>query len=212
MQRSFDLPKYDFEWSFCKEHFFNGILGKNPPLWLDRLMKHIHGYLVPRARYLAHRDFHVRNLMVAGERSNDLAGCPPLQTAQRPATIDFQDARLGPFSYDLASILFDAYWDWNTSARQLIVSKVQAGLNIDKADFWRELNATALQRNFKALGTFAFQLLNKNKIRYAPALRQTLRHILGHFERMSHGEGVIQLRHWIKLSTERINTSWPGAL
>ena len=196
-RRSFDREKFDFEWSFCKQHFFNGFLGKNPPLWLDRMMDQIHGYLIPRAKYLAHRDFHVRNLMVSG---------------QRPVTIDFQDARLGPPTYDVASILFDAYWNWSDDARQVIVSRVKACLGFSDADFWRELNATALQRNFKALGTFAFQMLNQNKDRYAPALYRTLCHIRSHFERMAHGEGAIQLKHWQKLASERIHRDWPGGL
>jgi aminoglycoside/choline kinase family phosphotransferase len=197
MLRSFDRAKYDFEWGFCKEHFFNGLLQKNPPLWLSRMMEQIHRYLAPRAKYLAHRDFHVRNLMVFG---------------QRPVTIDFQDARLAPATYDLASILFDAYWDWGTEARHALISSVKASLNASDIDFWSELNAVAIQRNFKALGTFAFQLINRNKARYAPSVPRTLRHVLGHYERLNHGEGVIQLKHWLKLATERIKAEWPGAL
>jgi len=183
-RRSFDGAKFDFEWSFCREHFFNGLLKKNPPLWLDRMMAQIHEYLIPRARYLAHRDFHARNLMVYG---------------QRPVTIDFQDARLGPATYDLASIIFDGYRDWSDEAKQTIAARVQSHLGYSDADFWRELNAVALQRNFKALGTFAYQLIRQNKTRYAPSIPRALRHILGHFERMSHGEGVIQANHWLRV-------------
>jgi aminoglycoside/choline kinase family phosphotransferase len=187
--RSFDCAKFDFEWSFCREHFFNGILQKNPPLWLDRMMAQIHGYLAKRAKYLAHRDFHVRNLMICG---------------QELVTIDFQDARMGPATYDLASIMFDGYWDWGAEARDVMASRVKSALGLSDADFWGELNSAALQRNFKALGTFAFQLLRLNKTRYAPAIPRTLRHVQGHFERMSHGEGVIQAKHWLKLVDERI--------
>jgi aminoglycoside/choline kinase family phosphotransferase len=73
---------------------------------------------------------------------------------------------------------------------------------MDDADFWRELNLVALQRNFKALGTFAFQLLHKGNFRYSAAIPCALRHIQGHFERLSHGEGSIQIRHWQKVATE----------
>ena len=192
--RSFDRAKFDFEWAFCKENFFNGLLQKNPPLWLNRMMEQIHGYLVPRAKYLAHRDFHVRNLMVCGPR---------------PVTIDFQDARLGPATYDLVSILFDGYWDWSEEARRILISRVKSNLDLSDVDFWSELNAVALQRNFKALGTFAFQL-RQNKTRYASAIPRTLSHIHGHFERLSHGEGVIQAKHWYKLATERIRKEFPN--
>jgi len=60
----------------------------------------------------------------------------------------------------------------------------------------------ALQRNFKALGTFAFQLLQKGNPRYSSAIPRALRHIQGHFERLAHGEGPIQIRHWQKLASE----------
>ncbi|MCL1894276.1 MAG: phosphotransferase [Holophagaceae bacterium] len=184
MLRSFDKPKYDFEWSFCKEHFFNGLLKKNPPLWLDRMMEQIHCFLIPRAKYLAHRDFHVRNLMVSD---------------QRLMTIDFQDARLAPATYDLASIMFDGYWNWSQEAKQILASRIFTCLGIGKKEFWGELNCIALQRNFKALGTFACQLVTNNKTRYAPAIPRTLRHIHTHFERLTHGEGVIQTRNWLKI-------------
>jgi aminoglycoside/choline kinase family phosphotransferase len=188
VNRSFDRAKYDFEWSYCKEHFFNGLLKKNPPLWLDREMGKIHDHLIPRAKYLAHRDFHVRNLMVRGSR---------------PVTIDFQDARLGPATYDLASILFDGYYSWSDGAKDMMAAKVQSGLGWDDGMFWGELNKVALQRNFKALGTFAFQFLHKGGTRYAPAIPRTLGHIHDHFLRLSHGEGVIQANHWIKV-VERV--------
>jgi aminoglycoside/choline kinase family phosphotransferase len=194
--RSFDRAKYDFEWSFCREHFFKGLLQKNPPLWLDRMMDQIHAYLAERAKHLAHRDFHVRNLMVYG------GGL---------VTIDFQDARMGPATYDLASILYDGYWDWGADAGEAMVSSVKQELGLGDADFWGELNSTALQRNFKALGTFAFQLLRCGKARYASAVPRALRHVKGHFERLSHGEGVIQARHWLRLVEDRVPRCDPGA-
>jgi aminoglycoside/choline kinase family phosphotransferase len=188
-RRSFDAEKYDFEWAFCSEHFFSGLLKKNPPLWLDRMMGQVRDFLTPRAKYLAHRDFHVRNLMVCGDRL---------------ATIDFQDARLGPGTYDLASIAYDGYWDWGTEAKESMIAQLRECLGMDDADFWGELNLVALQRNFKALGTFAFQLLHKGNPRYSPSILRTLKHIQGHFERLSHGEGSIQIRHWQKVASEMI--------
>ena len=186
-RRSFDAEKYDFEWAFCAEHFFNGLLRKNPPLWLDRMMGQVRDFLAPRAKYLAHRDFHVRNLMVCDDRL---------------ATIDFQDARMGPSTYDLASIMFDSYWDWAAGAKEAIAAEVKECLSMSEADFWGELPHVGLQRNFKALGTFAFQMLQKGNFRYSTAVLRALRHIQGHFEHLAHGEGVIQARHWQKVASE----------
>jgi len=194
MLRSFDKAKYDFEWSFCKKHFFNGLLNKNPPLWLDRMMEQIHGYLEPRSKYLTHRDFHVRNLMVSD---------------QRLITIDFQDARLGPATYDLASIMFDGYWNWNQESRRIFASRVRNGLGMNDKEFRSELISVALQRNLKALGTFACQLLTNGKTRFASAIPRTLRHIRSHFERIAHGEGVIQAKNWLIRAKDRIEKEWP---
>jgi aminoglycoside/choline kinase family phosphotransferase len=101
-------------------------------------------------------------------------------------------------------VLFDGYRDWSLEARQMLLAKAMECIGACSMEFWSELNAVSLQRNFKALGTFAYQLLAKGKTRFAPAVTRTLSHIHGHFERINHGEGVIQLRHWIKLASERL--------
>jgi len=189
MLRAFDREKFDFEWNYCRENFFRDFLDKEPPRWLERLMEEAHGALEPRARFLAHRDFHVRNLMVQGDRL---------------VVLDFQDARRGPATYDLASVLFDGYWDWSPEAGALLTDQVRQELGWSERLLWEELNLSALQRNFKALGTFGHQLLHKKKAYFAPAIPRTLRHILGHFQRMNHGEGVLAVEHWLRLSEKRL--------
>lgn len=189
MLRAFDRAKFDFEWNYCRENFFRDFLEKEPPRWLERLMEEAHGALEPRARFLAHRDFHVRNLMVQGDRL---------------VVLDFQDARRGAATYDLASILFDGYWDWSPEARDLLSVQLRQELGWSERLLWEELNLSALQRNFKALGTFGHQLLHKKKAYFAPAIPRTLRHILGHFQRMNHGEGVLAVEHWLRLSEKRL--------
>lgn len=189
MLRAFDREKFDFEWNYCRENFFRDFLDKEPPRWLERLMEEAHGALEPRARFLAHRDFHVRNLMVQGDRL---------------VVLDFQDARRGAATYDLASVLFDGYWDWSPEASALLTDQVRQELGWSERLLWEELNLSALQRNFKALGTFGHQLLHKKKAYFAPAIPRTLRHILGHFQRMNHGEGVLAVEHWLRLSEKRL--------
>ncbi len=189
MLRAFDREKFDFEWNYCRENFFRDFLDKEPPRWLERLMEEAHGALEPRARFLAHRDFHVRNLMVQGDRL---------------VVLDFQDARRGAATYDLASVLFDGYWDWSPEAGALLTDQVRQELGWSERLLWEELNLSALQRNFKALGTFGYQLLHKKKAYFAPAIPRTLRHILGHFQRMNHGEGVLAVEHWLRLSEKRL--------
>jgi len=189
MLRRFDEPKFKFEWEFCKQNFFGDFLQKEPPRWLDRMMEEIHAGLEARTHSLVHRDFHVRNLMVHGGRL---------------VTLDFQDARKGAATYDLASILFDGYWDWSDEAKEILVQSVREELGWSETLLWEELNLSAIQRNFKALGTYAHQILHRNKPHFAPAIPRTLRHLLGHFQRTRQGEGVLAVEHWLRLSEKRL--------
>jgi aminoglycoside/choline kinase family phosphotransferase len=94
-----------------------------------------------------HRDYHSRNLMVAGDK---------------PGVIDFQDAVYGPISYDLVSLFKDAYVDWDEE--QTIDWLVRywekarkAGLPVraDFGAFFRDYEWMGVQRHVKVLGIFA---------------------------------------------------------
>ena len=189
MLRRFDEPKFQFEWEFCKKNFFADFLQKDSPRWLDRMMDELHAGLESRTHSLVHRDFHVRNLMVHGDRL---------------VTLDFQDARKGAATYDLASILYDGYWDWSEEAKAIMVSRVQEELGWSDTLLWEELNLSAIQRNFKALGTFGHQVVHCSKPQFASAIPRTLRHLLGHFQRTHQGEGVLAVEHWLRLSEKRL--------
>jgi aminoglycoside/choline kinase family phosphotransferase len=94
-----------------------------------------------------HRDYHSRNLMA---------------TAAAPGVIDFQDAVYGPISYDLVSLLKDAYieWDEERSLDWLVrywEKARKAGLPVraDFGDFFRDYEWMGVQRHVKVLGIFA---------------------------------------------------------
>ena len=105
-----------------------------------------------------HRDFMPRNLMV----------CEP-----NPGVLDFQDAVLGPISYDIASLLRDAFISWEEervldwSIRYWEKAK-RAGLPVpqDFGEFWRALEWMGLQRHLKVLGIFARIRYRDGKPRY----------------------------------------------
>ncbi len=189
MLRRFDHEKFRFEWEYCRRNFFADFLQKDPPGWLDRMMDDVHNGLESRTHSLAHRDFHVRNLMIHGDRL---------------VTLDFQDARKAAATYDLASILFDGYWDWSAEARGILVRSVQDELGWSETLLWEELNLSAIQRNLKALGTFGHQIVHRNKAHFAPAIPRTIRHLLGHFQRVHHGEGVLAAEHWLRIAEKRL--------
>jgi len=189
MSRSFDQPKFEFEWEFCRQNFFRDFLQKDPPRWLDRMMEEVHASLETRAHFLAHRDFHVRNLMVHGDHL---------------VAIDFQDARRGAATYDLSSLLYDAYWDWSREAGRALVSPLQNELGWSHEALAEELTLSALQRNLKALGTFGHQLVHRHKCHFASAIPRTLRHLRGHFQRMNHQDGVLAAEHLLRLAGDRL--------
>jgi aminoglycoside/choline kinase family phosphotransferase len=189
MQRSFDAAKFAFEWEYCRVNFFRDFLEKDPPRWLDRLMEEVHASLETRARFFTHRDFHVRNLMVHGGRL---------------VVLDFQDARRGAATYDLASIRFDGYWDWSREAGRALVAPLQEELGWSAEALGEELNLSGIQRNLKALGTFGAQLVHHHKAHFAPAIPRTLRHLRGHFQRMNHQDGVLACEQLLRLAEDRL--------
>ncbi len=99
------------------------------------------------APVFVHRDYHCRNLMVA---------------APNPGILDFQDAVFGPASYDLVSLLKDAYVAWDERrvedwAARYWQQARQAGLPLPPAfaDFLRDFDWMGVQRHLKILGIFA---------------------------------------------------------
>jgi N-acetylmuramate 1-kinase len=107
-----------------------------------------------------HRDYHSRNLMV-------LAG------ADNPGILDFQDAVFGPITYDLVSLLRDAYIQWDEEqvldwAIRFWDRARRAGLPVhsDFAEFYRDFEWMGLQRHIKVLGIFARLCYRDGKDRY----------------------------------------------
>jgi len=101
---------------------------------------------------LVHRDFHSRNLMLSGEPG----------TAANPGVLDFQDAVWGPITYDLASLLRDAYVELEEEVQIDFAVRYwerarKAGLPVgeDFGHFWRDFEWMGLQRHLKVLGIFA---------------------------------------------------------
>jgi hypothetical protein len=101
-----------------------------------------------QAQVFVHRDYHSRNLMVLD--------------AGNPGILDFQDAVYGPITYDLVSLLRDAYIQWDEEmvldwAIRYWERAKQAGLpvNPDIDAFYRDFEFMGLQRHLKVLGIFA---------------------------------------------------------
>ena len=109
-----------------------------------------------------HRDYMPRNLMV----------CEP-----NPGILDFQDAVRGPISYDVASLLRDAFLSWDEEVEidwavryWEAARKVQLPVPTDFGDFWRQLEWMGLQRHLKVLGIFCRLKHRDGKARYVEDL------------------------------------------
>ena len=113
-----------------------------------------------------HRDYHSRNLMID---SND-----------EIVVIDFQDAREGALTYDLVSLLRDAYvkLDDRELRRLVLLFKELKGLDVDDETFMRWFDFTGLQRHIKILGIFARLALRDGKKAYLDDIPMTLKYIL----------------------------------
>ena len=93
----------------------------------------------------------------------------------RLVMIDFQDARMGPDTYDLASLLRDSYVDITGEEldRFLAHFTKRAGIE-DVAEFRRRFDLMSVQRNIKALGTFGFQASARGNPGYTQYIPRTL--------------------------------------
>jgi aminoglycoside/choline kinase family phosphotransferase len=110
-----------------------------------------------------HRDWMPRNLMVV--------------PAHNPGILDFQDAVRGPISYDLASMLRDAFLSWDEEqeldwAVRYWEAARKAGLPVDAdfGEFWRQTEWMGLQRHLKVLGIFCRLKHRDGKPKYAEDL------------------------------------------
>jgi aminoglycoside/choline kinase family phosphotransferase len=98
--------------------------------------------------------------------------------------IDFQDARLGPDTYDLASLLRDSYVDIADRELDELIAYFLALKGLaDGEEFRRRFDLMALQRNLKALGTFGYQTMTRRNPVYIQYMPRTLRYARSNLEK-----------------------------
>ncbi len=165
-QLAFDLDKLTWELRFFTTHFLEGhraaMLASSERSALDAEYHAIGSELAGEPRVLCHRDYHSRNLMLH---------------LGHLYVIDFQDARLGPDTYDLVSLLRDAYVDFDAEDVDAHIAGFLAARRADagyRADFRRRFDLMAVQRTMKALGTFGFQATSRNNPSYLQNVPRTL--------------------------------------
>jgi hypothetical protein len=173
---AFDVEKLTWELDFFIKHFLEAYRGVVIPTAardeLRREFKVIIEALASEPRVLCHRDYHSRNLML---HQGELY------------IIDFQDARLGPDTYDLVSLLRDSYVDLpeHTVSELLAYFLALSGRNGEEREFRQRFDVMALQRNLKALGTFGYQTTARRNPVYIQYIPRTLRYVRDNLEELS---------------------------
>ena len=181
---SFDVEKLTWELDFFRKHFLEAYRGVTltdaESTALGEEFAIIVQELAAEPRVLCHRDYHSRNLML---RDDQLY------------IIDFQDARMGPDTYDLVSLLRDSYVDLPESTVNELLAYFLAlkGVPGEDPDFRRRFELMALQRNLKALGTFGYQTTARRNPVYIQYIPRTLRYVRDNLENQPRFERLREL-------------------
>jgi len=169
------LPPFDEaflrrEMELMPEWFIERHLGRTVDDKMRGVLDRTYALLIASARAQPQvfmlRDFMPRNLMV----------CEP-----NPGVLDFQDAVYGPITYDIASLLRDAFVSWDEEFELDCIAYYwerakKAGLPVDAdfGEFYRQIEWMGLQRHIKVLGLFARLFHRDGKSRYLADLPRFL--------------------------------------
>ena len=175
---AFDRDKLTWELGFFVRHFLEAYRGMaiSPAARaaLDEEWLTLTDELAGEPRVLCHRDYHSRNLMLHDRRLY---------------IIDFQDARMGPDTYDLASLLRDSYVDVSEERVDELIRgylKLGGGRQATReafSEYRRRFDLMSVQRNLKALGTFGHQTTSRNNPVYIQYIPRTLSYVRTNLER-----------------------------
>lgn len=153
---------------WCLETHLGLALDEDTRALLNQTFECLVDNALEQPQILVHRDFHSRNLM----RRN----------GPQPGVLDFQDALMGPLTYDLVSLLRDCYIEWNPEqvARWALSQRQQfakiLSLPLAEDTFLRWFDLMGLQRHLKAIGIFTRLLHRDRRPGYIKDIPRTLRY------------------------------------
>lgn len=159
-QHKFDFEKLNYEIEFTTDFFMRRFLKVEDQSVLDTVTNNFAAIckrISKEEMVLTHRDFHSRNIMVKNDEF---------------VIIDFQDARLGLPQYDLVSILEDCYYELESENKRKLINYYYDNLpnEIHKQEsfenFMSLYDDMALQRVFKAVGSFSYIYETRKDVRY----------------------------------------------
>jgi len=167
-QIQFDTAKFMWEMNYAREHFLEKVGGiqlndKDQKILQDEFLR-VCETLDKQPKFVCHRDYHSRNLMLKHGRIY---------------VIDFQDARLGPIQYDLVSLVHDSYVNLSPESidaiKQDYVDKAKHNgpKGVIRPDFEEMFKLQIIQRCFKACGSFSSFYNARNDTRYLKYIKHT---------------------------------------
>ncbi|BDA77138.1 serine/threonine protein kinase [Leptospira kobayashii] len=167
-ERRFDLEKLMFEINLTIEKFHKMKTMYSLETEITDEAKY---FLEETAGYLdkhpvnvfTHRDFHCRNILLNEENGLTL--------------IDFQDARMGIPQYDLVSLIYDAYYPLTKEYRSELIDYFRKRTIGSDKKFKESLYLQALQRSFKALGTYFRMVADEKKMKFKPSILSCLQQL-----------------------------------
>jgi len=173
------LPPYDgglleSEMDLFREWFCSGIMGlslsKTDNVLLDHYFSRLLDNALSQQQVCVHRDYHSRNLTYQADGNFGL--------------LDFQDAMVGPITYDLVSLIKDCYVSWPRPlirewALQYANMAQTAGIinSFNDDEFLFHFDMMGVQRHLKAIGIFSRLYLRDKKLGYIADIPRTLAYI-----------------------------------
>lgn len=201
MQRRIDinnrqLPEYDRallqrELELFQQWYVEGLCAIQLTSVELEVLHRTHSLLIENAlqqpQVCVHRDFHSRNLMFL--------------TQGNPGIIDFQDAVIGPVTYDLVSLLKDCYIAWPEAQIQQWMNSyyqrlIKNGLaNCSPETFLRWFDLMGMQRHLKAIGIFSRLKIRDKKSSYIDDIPRTMKYVATVSDRYSEFSAFADLLH-----------------
>lgn len=175
-----DIPMYDTgvlqqemglfdEWFICK--LLAVELSTAEKNMLESVKNLLSESALAQPQVFVHRDYHSRNLMLTAENN--------------PGVIDFQDAVIGPITYDLVSLYRDCYIDWPDDKiyawlDEFLQQRKEQGHvdEFDRAQFHQWFDWMGVQRHLKVLGIFSRLFLRDGKSGYMKDIPLTLSYLV----------------------------------
>lgn len=167
-----DKTKFPLSLEFTFEKFYNELIMTNKYFlekykvknYKEALVLNFYEKLVEEMLeqkfMLLHRDYHSKNIMIFNKEL---------------VLIDFQDARLGPYTYDLASLIIDPYSDLDASLIKQLIDTYYKKIQIEAYDvFFKNYLLCLLQRAIKILGTYSYQKFVKSNESYLKFIPSTV--------------------------------------